>query len=357
MDRPLEPRRLESRPLAGLHLDPENPRLPLEIRDAPEDEIAIFIERQYDPLNLARSVATHGYFPSEPMIVVPQDGRDIVVEGNRRLVALRGLVDQDLRRRFARGREWDRLARMAEEANHIPLEVPVVVAASRLDVAPVIGYRHITGILGWDPYSQARYVAQLVDDHRLDFAGVSELLGEQLTVIRSRYRNFRIVEQARREFALDVGNAESDFGVLTRALQAQGVRQFIGAPEPAATQPGRDPIPTDRGRQLRQVFVWLFGDGDGLGRVIGESRDVVDLGRVLASATGLEVLEETGDLAAAVEAVGGIRDRLVSRLNSALRALRAAAVDIGAYRDDNSVRDLLDDIERAFEHLRGDDGR
>jgi hypothetical protein len=350
------PGRIEFRALDTLHLDPENPRLPLDNRGDTQSDIAIFIERQYDALNVAMSIARHGYFASEALVVVRLDGRDTVVEGNRRLVALRGLTDADLRGRFGHRRDWEQAAAQAAANGSIPGQIPVVIAPSRIAVAPLIGYRHITGILPWDPFSQARYVAQLVDEYGLDFDDVASQLGEQLTVIRSRYRNFKIVEQARGEFHLDVANAESDFGVLTRALQSQGVREFIGAPQPAGTRTDADPIPIGNGPRVAQLFTWLFGDDEGTGRVIGESRDINDLGRVLASHTGREVLEETGDLAAAVEAIGGIRDRLTSRLNTALRALLAAKLDIDAYYGDPEVQRIITDLDLALAEIKGAPG-
>lgn len=348
-------RELDSRAVDRLFLDPQNPRLPPDVRGGSQAEIAVFIERQYDALNVAFSIARHGFFPSEALVIVNEEGRDIVVEGNRRLVALLGLVDAELRARFSRRRDWDLAAAEAAANAAVPDEIPVVVATSRLAVAPLIGYRHITGILPWDPFSQARYVAQLVDDHHLELDAVAALMGEDLTVIRSRYRNFQIVEQARNSFGLDVANAESDFGLLSRALQAQGIREYVGAPWPAGARPGVDPIPEDRKPQVEKLFTWLFGDAEGLGRAIGESRDVTNLGRVLASETGREVLEETGELASAVEAIGGLRDRLTSRLNSALRSIQAAGVDIGTYRNEPEIQLLLARLEEALNQLRGRD--
>lgn len=339
------------RPLSELHLDRANPRLPLDVRGRSEEDLEVFIERHYDALNVAQSIALHGFFESDPLVIVEEEGRDVVVEGNRRLVALRGLADEASRQRFPRPAEWERLASMARERGTLPPTIPVVVAPTRLAVAPMIGYRHITGILPWDPYSQARYVAHLVDDNQLTFEGVSELLGESLTVIRSRYRNYGLVEQARRA-GVEVSAAESDFGVLTRALQSQGVREFIGAPEPAGTQAGVDPVPPEGMTRVERVLGWLYGDSEGVGRAISESRDIPQLARVLASPTGREVLEETGDLSGAAEAIGGSLERLKSRLASAVRALQAARGDIDSHREDDGVQSLLAQASDALADLR-----
>ena len=59
----------------------------------------------YDAITIAESIARHGYFESEPLVAVPYEaaypgekrgersGEYVVVEGNRRLTALRALAD------------------------------------------------------------------------------------------------------------------------------------------------------------------------------------------------------------------------------------------------------------------------
>ena len=87
----------EMRPVDDLHLDHRNPRLPEEFQELPQEELVCFVADEYDSLRIARSVAQFGYFPSEPLIVVEEDGVIIVVEGNRRLAALKLLNNADLR--------------------------------------------------------------------------------------------------------------------------------------------------------------------------------------------------------------------------------------------------------------------
>ena len=78
-----------------LLLDPQNPRLPVEVQEGSPDELLKYIASHYEPLEIGRSIARHGYFPSEPIIVVEEDGEHVVVEGNRRIAALLLLADPD----------------------------------------------------------------------------------------------------------------------------------------------------------------------------------------------------------------------------------------------------------------------
>src|SRR5664280_2535615 len=84
--------------IESLRLDGENPRFPLELRGSTDQaEIAINMAEIFDALEVARSMARFGFYPWEAFVVIPESGHYIVVEGNRRLTALRGLIDPALR--------------------------------------------------------------------------------------------------------------------------------------------------------------------------------------------------------------------------------------------------------------------
>jgi len=79
-------------------------------------DLAVHLELGFDALTVAESIASHGFFGSEPLIVIANGSIDkwIVVEGNRRLTALLGLVDPAVREQFANPTPWDSLAGSSE---------------------------------------------------------------------------------------------------------------------------------------------------------------------------------------------------------------------------------------------------
>lgn len=329
--------------LAQLRLDPSNPRLPPDVQGSSQLELARYIDAQYDPLRVARSITAHGYFRSEPLILIESEdtGTFIVVEGNRRLVALLGLSDSEVRQSFEDPEVWDALATEAQ----LPEKYPAVLAASRKDVAPIIGYRHISGIEPWDPLAKARFVAALVDDpvSPTSFEDVASIVGESAGDVRSLYRNERILRQAREEFGIDTATAEDEFGVFTRAMNSPSLREFIGAPPPAQVAIGAAPLPGDKSDELSELVTWIFGGENAEGKVIAESRDLTKLGRVVASEPGRDALRETGNLELADQAAGGPLARLLNRLTQARNALRAARADIDQFSGDAEVRALVDE--------------
>ncbi len=273
-------------PLKDLHLDPLNPRLPEDLQETEEQTLLEYIAEAYNAIEVARSVARYGYFQSEPLIAVQENGRYVVVEGNRRLVALRILANPALARGLDMADEWAELA----ESERVPEEVPVVVAEDRKVVAPIIGYRHISGIEPWKPYQKARFIARFINVEKLSIDDVAILVGERPTDVAAHYRNYEIVSQARDKLHLDTSRVEGKFGVFTRAMSSQSLRQHIEAPASAEVMSGQPVIlPDDKAENAKELFSWLFGDEDD-DQVISESRDITRLGTVVGSEEGLKVL-------------------------------------------------------------------
>ncbi len=151
--------------IRDLRLDSENPRLPAALQGASQEDLAVDLDLGFEAFTVAESIASHGFFASEPLIAIPSDaeaGAWIVVEGNRRLTALLGLANTAIRSQFSGSERWDGLAQRANLT--LDTTIPVVVVDSRSTVVPIIGFRHISGILSWTPFAQARYVAKLVDE-------------------------------------------------------------------------------------------------------------------------------------------------------------------------------------------------
>ena len=334
-------------PIHQLHLDPLNPRLPESYQGASEAQLLEYIAETYSAIEVARSIAMHGYFHSEPLIVISEtDDSYIVVEGNRRLVALRILTEPILADELDDADEWRDLASEAD----LHERVPVVIAPDRQSVAPIIGYRHISGIEPWEPYPQARFIASLVDNGSLQFQDVANLVGERSTDVAAKYRNFAVVSQAKDDFGIDITRVTRRFGVFTRVMTSLPLRTYIGAPAPVDVHPGKRPLPEDSGPRAQELFSWVFGE-NGTSGVIGESRDITRLGQVVSSEDGLRILKETRDLEASFIAAGGLRDRLLSRLNNAHNNLEAAQEDMAAHYADEEVQQFLAKCQESLQRL------
>lgn len=338
--------RLQHIALEKLRLDPQNPRLPREVRGTTDQTVlAVFIARKYHAIEIARSIARNGFFESEPLIAVEEGATWRVVEGNRRLTALKGLSDAKLRRQLVGAKEWDRIAKGA----HVPSEIPVVVALQERDIWPIIGYRHISGIEPWDPYAKAQFIADRVDS-KVPWNDVAILVGESETSVRSHYRNYKINEQARDDFRIDVSEVEGQFGTFTRAMSSVPLRAYIKAPAPRDVAPGKPPLPKKQREPTRELLSWVFGV-DGQEPVIDESRDLTELAIVLADRHATTVLKQTRDLTEAYLVSPGQRDDLAKRLQKAETLLRTTLSEVRASRTDEAIKSWVRRCDKAAKAL------
>lgn len=341
-------------PLSTLRLDAANPRLPEEQQGADQEELAVTLALGYDPFTVAESIASHGYFISEPLIVIPspdEPGAYIVVEGNRRLTALLGLTRDDIRSEFADAETWHKLA--AEADVSIDEQVPVVIVSDRETVTPIIGFRHISGILKWQPLARAKYVARLVDSESRSYAEVAQMTGLPLTEIRDLYRDQAIAAQAA-ALGVPTGDLERSFSLLTVAMSNTRLREHVGAPMGSKVLPGTSPVPEERTDGLREMLGWVFGDG-ARPAVIKESREMSKLGNVVSHPVGLKALRDGESLVQAVQRVEEAsldpRKRLLKRLGVAKNALLHASEDIADHVTDEAVLDALEAVQDALHGL------
>src|SRR3954465_13118947 len=85
-----------------LLLDGKNPRLAEHaLGDKPtQAELLEILWKKMAVDELAMSIAARGYFTHEPLFIAEEDGKLVVIEGNRRLAAIKLLMDADTRKRL-----------------------------------------------------------------------------------------------------------------------------------------------------------------------------------------------------------------------------------------------------------------
>ncbi|WP_315095400.1 hypothetical protein [uncultured Cellulomonas sp.] len=340
-------------PLRDLRLDAHNPRLSPDDQEAAQEDLALSLELGFEAVTVAESIASHGFFGSEPLIVIAGDepGTWVVVEGNRRLTALLGLADARLRAQFAGRKQWDVLASQA--GVRIEDLIPVVVLADRAEATPIIGFRHISGILQWEPFAQARYIARLVDEDGMTFKEVAEMIGIDRTRVGNLYRDQAIVAQAE-SLGIETGHIERAFSLMTVAMSTTKLRNHVGADLGARTVPGVPPVPADRTGALRELITWVYGDGE-IEPVVAESRAISKLGNVVASEPGLAALRRGESLDVAIQTVKDHdedpRGRLLRRLRTGKNALAAALEDLPDFGSDAEVTEAVDEAKGAVDAL------
>ena len=163
--------------VASLHLDAKNPRLGRETSARAPREVIQYLFEHDKALEVAQSIAARGYFPNEPLLAIKEIGQVVVVEGNRRLAALKALREPGLLEGTYQ-RKLERLSRQIEDPNDIA-SVPVTLASSRRATDRQIAGRHIgTPVLAWQAENRASFILDKLaegytDDQLRDQLGFS----------------------------------------------------------------------------------------------------------------------------------------------------------------------------------------
>lgn len=270
--------------VGDLHFDPDNPRLPISLRAAPENEVFAFLLRECNLVELMLSIGTQGFFPGEPLLCCPREGGGYtVVEGNRRLAAVKLLLSPD-----AAPVQVKQVAAARESTSERPDSLPVIVFSKRADIITYLGYRHITGVNQWGALEKARYLYQLA--HRYDgnpekFKLLAREIGSRSDYVAQTLSALALIDRAN-----DLGlfgkysvNAEAiPFSLLTTALSYSTISEFVGLESKGDV----DALRVDNER-LEEFFKWLFVEQQGGRTRLGESRNLRMLSRVVANPDAL----------------------------------------------------------------------
>lgn len=351
------PRRVGIR---SLRLDPRNPRLPEGANTATQEALLTALATDYALTEVGRSMADNGFFEEEPLAVVADgDGLFTVVEGNRRTASLFLLTNRTAREALAQAdralaKTWESLAEIAASNGQTFDEVPVIEYEAREQLLTFLGYRHITGVQPWDPLAKARFVVSLIDDYGMDFAAAARRIGSRAATVREIYLAQKVYAQAR-DAGISTEKVENAYGVFSRAMSSSSLKLHIGITSvvQSSTDPEslKTPVPQERVPQLGEFVSWVAGAGDDP-PVIQDSRQITDLGRVVASDEALAVLRDTRSLELAAEHTDAAAARLLKNLMTAKRSLEMAARDAAPGTGTPTTRDLVEECGRLVAELR-----
>jgi hypothetical protein len=360
-------------PVDNLLLDPQNPRLPSESKGKSQQELLAILKRDFDLDEIAFSIAANGYFDEEPVVAIPvnlpskyvkmdyeklllDDGYNKfinnpkttfhVVEGNRRLSTVKLLLSSKLQESL-KIRTWPELTKKVVDDIRI---LPVIVYPTRKEVLPYLGVRHITGILKWEPYAKAVYIAEMMKSgYTID--SVQKQVGDRSNSARRVYLTYQLIQVAESSLDIDVSPAKDRFSYLTLAIGQATVKGYLGLPVQLQKIDVDEPLVLEHLDRLKNLFSWLFGE-DELDPVIRESRDITNfLTYVLASPEATQYLLETRNLREAFERANGEEHLVIQNLQKARRALSSSVGYISSNKTEQ-VRRLVEDCAQAITDMR-----
>ena len=347
-------------PVERLQLDYGNPRLIGQPENTTDEAIIAQLYRAAEIDELLQSISINGYLDIEPLVGMHASESDdlIVLEGNRRLAALRLLREPDLVKRIASSEGLRITIPPIDESLRSTLDqVSVYRVASREDARSFIGFKHINGPAKWDAYAKARFAAQWYKVGRsegVELADIARAIGDRHATIKRMVSAIYVLEQAEVQGLFDIENRYTrkfNFSHLYTALSRSQYMEYLGLGAAwASHDPQPNQVPQERLKELRKVLVWIYGSksNDTQPVVRSQNPHIKDLGEVLAHAEGRHVLETTGNLDAAHASTVPVDKQFSASLIRARDNIRDAAVSLRAYDGrDQSLLDIAADIKET----------
>jgi hypothetical protein len=308
-------------PIGELLFDPENPRFPPEINEGSEEILIERFIRDERLLELVESIGNQGYFVGEPLLVIQDLLGYVVLEGNRRLAALKllgGYIEAPPGRIS--------IENAVRNAAVKPKDVPCLIFPDRTAILRYLGFRHITGVKAWSALQKARYIKRLREEYyshlsyEASLRALAKETGSKGDYIGQVLAALSLYEKAEAEnfFKLKIQLDDIDFSILTTALSYANIVEFIGLDGPSdASQ-----INVSK-KNLKLLFEWTFVKGESKKSIVRESRNLKKLAAIVTSPSAVKDLSRHGNLdqafslskgpaVALTEALGAVNRRLAS---------------------------------------------
>jgi len=281
--------------LSKINLDPENPRIPKSLHSEDEKSILKYMVDNASIIELIDSIGENGYFPGEPIILIKENDKYKVIEGNRRVSALKLMQDPTLAREFSR-----KLFDAINQAEYTPTEIPSLIVNNEKEVHKFLGFRHITGIKNWNALEKARYLYYLKEnlleekkdlESKQFYSELAKSIGSRSDYVKRvliAYELYLYVEENNFFNIRGLNDTTFYFTNLSDALNRSNIAKFLGI-----DFENTKPLATLNTHTLTEFIHWLYEKNDQLKtRIKGTSAHFSKLNEILSSENALAAFRD-----------------------------------------------------------------
>ena len=223
---------------------------------ASDKEIIQVLCDTMDVRELVHSIAASGFFAHEPLIVLSGTDRYTVIEGNRRLAAVKLLLDPSL---LTTPRV--KIPGLEDKPREELRTLPAQIVQSRKEAWRYLGFKHVNGPAKWSSFAKSQYIANVYRNMGVSLRDIAGQIGDTHRTVYRLYRGLAVLEQAEQ---LGVFNREDrwkkhfSFSHLYTGLDLEGFRSFLKLHEKPADS--IDFVPAEQKSELGELFLWLYGN-------------------------------------------------------------------------------------------------
>lgn len=336
-----------------LHFDRKNPRL-VEFQITAKTKETDIINILWDEMavnEIVMSILAHGFFENEAMYAVEEQGELIIVEGNRRLAAVKAILKPELINNSGMNRFKTKITSQLRE--ELENNLPVIKLKNREEAWRYIGFKHVNGAAKWGSYAKAQYIASVHKDFGISLEDIAEQIGDTNKTVLKLYQGLMILQQADKDtnFKIDdVYYKRLYFSHIYTALGYEGYQDFLGIKEKGNTSIS---VPEEKLNELEEVMFWLYGSQSKDIKPVIESQnpDLKRLNNILQKRESIEALRSKNDLNIAFDLSLEGSDVLYSSLVEAKVALQKAMSKVSYYQGDIEILKIAGTVANTADSL------
>lgn len=378
-------------PVERILLDDENPRLVQYtdgLKSISQDDLIQILFENFDTETVALSLSKNGYFDEEPIIVIPnnlpaginlsemdyadsvnalqlllQKNPEVnftVIEGNRRLSAIKLLTDTALRSKLSIGKHYP-----TPENIYIHKDIsfiPCIVYSSRDEINDYLGVRHISGLLKWEAFAKAAYIANTIQKEIEKgksssdaVKSVQETVGDRSDVLKKQYILYKLFQEAKTDITeFDTKPIVFKFSLLNVMYNSPSIREYIGVKGYNEVDFENRIVPVENIEKLQQVLTWIYGNTiTGERPILTDSRLITShLSPIVRSQEAITYLTKYRDIEGAYERTNGEKEFLLKNLTKAFRTIQESLGFAYKYKDDAEILEKVREFEEIMKVLK-----
>ncbi|ORU92551.1 MAG: hypothetical protein A6F71_08745, partial [Cycloclasticus sp. symbiont of Poecilosclerida sp. M] len=243
-----------------LLFDIKNPRLVGEHLSEQADDIQIItnLAEGADIAELVISIEENTFVDFEPIVVIKELGNKFrVLEGNRRLAAIKLLQDEKLARQVVQVLKHSIQRPVRQAVLDSIKEIPAIIVTKEADAQSYIGFKHINGPHKWTSFAKAKFVTTWFKNG----AGIDEIarkVGDRNKTVKDLIAGMLVLEQAEEEEIFDVQDRTKrgvfGFSHLYTALNRKEYKDYIGLKKDWTENLVTSPVSTGDVKKLKTVL-------------------------------------------------------------------------------------------------------
>lgn len=242
-----------------LSFDWSNPRIS-EFNISPKAKDDDIIKILWDAMGVEEivlSIKASGFFDNEPLIAIRENKKNVVIEGNRRLAAVKCILHPEYADSIGFNKN---LLTVTTEVKATLKEIPVIFVAERKEAWKFIGFKHINGPAKWGSYAKAQYISQIKNNFGISLEEIASQIGDTNKTVQKLYQGLQVIEQAESLNKFDRSDIQAPrlyFSHLYTGLNYEGFKDFLSLKD--VPEDTNNPVPPEKYDNLGDLLIWLYG--------------------------------------------------------------------------------------------------